>query len=445
VLLTCPQCIANSQSYWDDFKLVMKNDHILVSCFAVHREHYFTTSERFYVLLVSIFWAFFLSALFALAGRVNTCEQVLLEEYGTCEAHSVTEGGSNLTTQVWSCKYANGSISMTDSTEYKNKFDECFKDKTIKPTMDFVIVFSIISSLIQIFYDTLATFLVTCGCVQTCPSCIKNCAEALGKMAFYILAVVGVVFLIVGLVLISDTRGDVAVAICSFLITKLLNFVLVTTLILLVTFDMARRAQMKPPASTLETPQGRAKWEEKPTDLWTRCLTGLTCASSVAPCDLWNKHIGADKSFEDLPLSPPDYDWSLKVCGCSTPLYEYKATNPQVCACVCVCIIACILYLVCECIRSFIFYQDYNFIAFLYPTTLARARARALSLSVNANIISSHTNTHVSLTQIQTYTHACILMHRERERERERKIEREGGREREKHRPTHTPSHTHRR
>jgi len=308
----------------------MKNDHIVVSCFAVHREHYFTASERFYVLLVSISWAFFLCALFALLGRTSACEELLKRQYGTCGQ----SGYMSARGHMWSCKYANGSISLTNSTEWQYRFEGCVADKTTKPPMGSVIVFSIISSLIQLFYDTIATFLVTCGCVQTCPIWIKNCAEALGKMAFWGLALVGVVFLIIGLTFITASGGDVAVALITFIITKLLNFCMVTSLILLVTFDMARRAQMKPPASTLATPEGRAKWEEKPSALWIRSLTCLTCASSVAPCAMWNTHIGTDKSFEDLPLSPPDYDWSLKVCGCSAPFYVYKATNPEVCACV---------------------------------------------------------------------------------------------------------------
>merc|ERR1712166_1563391 len=42
-------------------------------------------------------------------------------------------------------------------------------------------------------------------------------------------------------------------------------------------------------------------------------------------------HIGNDKSFQDLPLTPPDYDFELKIAFCclcfSKTVYEYKAKN----------------------------------------------------------------------------------------------------------------------
>ena len=39
----------HSQSWTGDFWLVYKNSHIVVSCFACHREHYFSSSERYSV------------------------------------------------------------------------------------------------------------------------------------------------------------------------------------------------------------------------------------------------------------------------------------------------------------------------------------------------------------------------------------------------------------
>ena len=36
-----------SQSWTGDFWLVYKNNHIVVSCFACHGEHYFSSSERY--------------------------------------------------------------------------------------------------------------------------------------------------------------------------------------------------------------------------------------------------------------------------------------------------------------------------------------------------------------------------------------------------------------
>ena len=84
------------------------------------------------------------------------------------------------------------------------------------------------------------------------------------------------------------------------------------------TFHPCVCEQMKPPAHVLASDSGRMQWETRKT----------SCCTSSAPCDKWNKHLGAETAFEDLPLSPPDYDWSLNVCCCGT-LYEYKAKNPD--------------------------------------------------------------------------------------------------------------------
>jgi len=78
------------------------------------------------------------------------------------------------------------------------------------------------------------------------------------------------------------------------------------------------REQMKPPADVLATAAGKEQWDAKKT----------TCGRTSAKSDKWNKHLGADKTFEDLPLMPPDYDWSFDVCCCGT-LYTYSAKNPD--------------------------------------------------------------------------------------------------------------------
>jgi hypothetical protein len=294
-----------SQSFMGDFWLVYKNSHIVVSCFAAHRAHYFTGSERYYVMLVSIFWAFFLSALFAWTGKSQSCQKLIKEQY----------------------KEQYGNRAPINATQVYGKMaEDCLRDPSVLTPMESAILFSIISSLVQLFYDSLAKFLVTCGCVQNCNNCIKNCAEGLGKMTFWCLALVAIAVLIAGWGFIIIMGGNFALTFGTFIITKLFNFCLVTSLILFVTFAMARRAQMKPPASALATPEGRARWEAKPKAL-------CPCLSSDAPCDMWNKHIGADKSFEDLPKTPPDYDFdiqiSLLICCCTYTMYEYKAQNPM--------------------------------------------------------------------------------------------------------------------
>ena len=77
---------------------------------------------------------------------------------------------------------------------------------------------------------------------------------------------------------------------------------------------------MKPEAGELEHSAAvRQKWMEK---RW--CL-------STAPCTLWNRYIGEEKFFNDLPNTPPDYDFALKVGLCCSSLtwtvFEYKGKD----------------------------------------------------------------------------------------------------------------------
>ena len=52
---------------------------------------------------------------------------------------------------------------------------------------------------------------------------------------------------------------------------------------------------------------------------------------SAAPCTLWNRYIGEDKFFNDLPDTPPDYDFALKVGLCCSSLtwtvFEYRGKD----------------------------------------------------------------------------------------------------------------------
>ena len=53
------------------------------------------------------------------------------------------------------------------------------------------------------------------------------------------------------------------------------------------------------------------------------------CCSSAPPCELWNKYIGKDKFYCDLPDEAPDYDYEFRVgCFCAIySLYRHTATN----------------------------------------------------------------------------------------------------------------------
>jgi hypothetical protein len=254
--------------------------------------------RRYWVLLVSLTIAFSLSAIFAFVVKEDHCAQEMYAQYDN------------------NAQYHNVSTSL---------ISECLKDAKAEPSFENTLGFSVLSSVLQMFYDTYAKFMVTCGCVQRCPTCIKTCAEGLGKIAFWTLAFLALVYLSLGAGFIAQMGGDVVASLLMFLFTRLFNFLFLTSATLLVTFYLARKAQMKPPASTLATPEGKAKWEEP--------KAFLPCLKKVKPCELWDTYVGADKTFELLPVKTPDYDWDLKISWCvicvTRTVYQYKAKNPM--------------------------------------------------------------------------------------------------------------------
>ena len=278
-----------SQSFWEDFWLVLKNKHILVSVFLVHSEHYFTGGERFSVLLVSLCFAFSLSTIFAYWAKEIECR-------------------------------ANHSGDK-----------DCLKNAEISASTTFTIIFSIISSLLQMCYDQSAAALVTCEGVQTCPVCIKFCIETLSKLVFWVQGAFGVLLLVVSATMLVTVGWNLVTPLLMFVVTKMSNFALFTTLALLLTYSAGRRGQIKPPADSLKTARGSKRWNEpRPAQ--------MPCFTDKGPrCELWNKYIGADKTFQDLPLHPHDYDIIVRVsCCCSDVgcddcdrvVYHAKAKDP---------------------------------------------------------------------------------------------------------------------
>jgi len=220
VQLTAGLCIF-SQAFLGDLWLVYKNKHIVVSCFTVHPDHYFNASERYWVLVISLSMAFALSALFAFAGKNVECEAAF--DY-------VSES------------YNNGTVSASGA---RARIAQCMGDQTFKTSTGTTIGFSICSAVLQMFYDQFAQFVVTCACVQNCNNCIKHCAEGVGKIAFTSLAFLGVVFLIGSVYLITEMGGEFITSFSMFACTRIFNFLLLTSFTLIVTFFLARRAQMK--------------------------------------------------------------------------------------------------------------------------------------------------------------------------------------------------------
>ena len=249
-----------SQSFWGDAWLTFKNSHVVVSCFTVHPEHYFDARERCGVLVTSLFVAFGLSA--------------LLESLG--------DGGGG----------GNNSIVSTVS------LGAC-------------------SMALQYAYDYFAKESVSCSCVQRSQHCVKSAFECIGKFAFLYLAGISLLLFVLGLVTLTSDGGSVEVALLTFGITRMANFIFFSSLSHLVIFWYDRKNQMKPPADVLAAEEGKKKWTT-PSRL-TVCLSHTGLLSKQPPCHMWNSYIGETLSFDDLPLHAPDYPWCVKISLMSPP------------------------------------------------------------------------------------------------------------------------------
>jgi hypothetical protein len=205
---------------------------------------------------------------------------------------------------MWNSPVANSkmqyNVSYANATSYQEKGSialqwqtQCLKDKTSQPTLEFTIGFTVLSSIMQMVYDQYGQMMVTCSCVQKCPVCIKCIAEGLGKIAFGILFVGAVLFVLGSIYFFEQMGGEYLLSLITFLITRVTNFLVVTSVVVLVTFTMARRAQMKPTPEVLATEKGRKKWEEVPQSRLAKCSACLKCGTPKAQSDMWNKHIGA--------------------------------------------------------------------------------------------------------------------------------------------------------
>ena len=306
-----------SKSFFSDFWLVYKNKHIFVSCFTAHGEHFYSRSERFWVLFVSLFVAFGLTGITTYFGKLATCASIMVDgivSKGSSMRSDLASDPGNFNADQTTNDFGSNTISA---------FEACKRAKNIPIMSEFAGVFGLVSSLLQMSYDMFAVLFVTCSCVQTCPIGIKVCCEAMGKFAFAVLAILAMSFLGVGLAMSTSDGLDAGLLLSTFVITKFSNFLFVTSLTLLVTFYMGRKAQMKPSAVVLATEKGKKKWEEP--------KKGCCSSKPKAACDLWNKHIGADKTFVDLPETAWDYDIDVKVsfcvCCCTRTLYAYKGKN----------------------------------------------------------------------------------------------------------------------
>ena len=305
-----------SKSFFSDFWLVYKNKHIVASCFAAHEEHYYSRSDRFWVMIVSLFVAFGLTGMLTYFGKLATCVSMTADEMVQKIQATADAGAPTGVPEGYDQSYASGVLAT---------FEACKRAKNIPIKSEFAFVFGLLSSLLQLSYDMFAVLFVTCSCVQTCPIGIKVWCEGMGKIAFAVLGFLAVSFLGVGLATSFTDGLDAGLLLSTFVITKFSNFLFVTSITLLVNFYMKRKAQMKPSAIVLATEEGKKKWEE-PKKGCCSC-----CSKPKAACDIWNKHIGADKTFDDLPETAWDYDIEVKVsfcvCCCTRTLYAIKGKN----------------------------------------------------------------------------------------------------------------------
>jgi hypothetical protein len=262
-----------SQSFWEDAWLTFKNSHIVVSCFTVHPAHHFDAKERCGVLFTSLLVAFGLSA--------------LLESFGDGD-------GEN--------------------------------DNSIAST----VLLAAYSVALQYAYDYFAEASVSCSCVQRSKTCVKNACECIGKFAFLYLAAIALTIFVYGIIALNSDGGRVAVALITFGVTRMVNFIFFSSLSHFVFFWYYRKSQMKPSAEVLATEEGKKEWYE-PTKL-SVVLSYTGVLTKQWPCEMWNKHIGEALSFDDLPLHAPDYDWRVEIglICCSRTIYQYKANVPQV-------------------------------------------------------------------------------------------------------------------
>lgn len=153
--------------------------------------------------------------------------------------------------------------------------------------------------------------------------------ECIGKFAFLYLAGISLLLLVVGLVTLTSDGGSVAVALLTFGITRMANFIFFSSLSHLVTFWYDRKNQMKQSAKVLATEEGKKKWDE-PSRL-TVCLSNTGLLSKQPPNYMWNKYIGENLSFDDLPLHAPDYPWCVKISliCCSCTIHEHRPKNSE--------------------------------------------------------------------------------------------------------------------
>ena len=226
-----------SRSFWLDFWLVYKNQHIVVSTFACHPAHFFTKTDRFWVFVASLFVAFGVSG-WLVAGisenwaesRRNECTRGAGQwARSPCFIDGDTSGAPLPRTDDGSCPQ--GAL--------------CDPQVLQKADLRDIVILSALSCCLQVFYDYFSALFVTCGCVQNgCPAVVRACFEGLGKFAFFVLFVIALLLFVVGLISGGSNPHEWAVSFTSFVSTKIVVFSAAGSLTLLVMFFIGRAGQV---------------------------------------------------------------------------------------------------------------------------------------------------------------------------------------------------------
>lgn len=252
--------VIHSKSFCKDLKLVIKDRHVVVSCWTCHPKSSYSRNERTVVLMISLCFAY------VFAGYAE-----LFDQSGR--------------TMLW--------------------------------------ISGIIS---QIVYDTYAKKLMQCACCKQAYACCQICGEALAYLVFAIFAVITLIMMatVCFWLLQASSSSSFGLSVVGFLWNKSLSWAFGTMFYLFGMYCLDRRYQMKPNKLMYADP---SFWEEGKRS-W-RCF--FTCGIFGNPekprCTKWNKWIGEDKWYDDLPEEPPDYEYEVKCRLCRTR-YKYVPTGP---------------------------------------------------------------------------------------------------------------------
>jgi len=289
-----------SKSFWGDFWLVYKNSHIVMSCFLVHPDRHFTATKRFWLLIVSLFMAWGLSAILA-----PTTVRTLM--FG-CDIDEIIETASQDIDEA-----PDVGIRRADQA------DECYEDIPIEVQ----VILAAASCLLQLGYDSFAEVVIKCACFQKgCGECIRICCEGIGGIIFSILAFLGTIFLLAGVLITMLLNGDVVSNIIYFVATKGGSFLVLTSGTLFFSFVGGRMSQMKPTSDVLKDEKERSKWEEDKEVCCCACLSCICgCCSCLRCCfgggpargKTWNYFIGKDVGREQLPDQAPDHEIKVSL------------------------------------------------------------------------------------------------------------------------------------